>query len=160
MDPSKAFVNNFTNAAVMLVILSITAIVDFARDNNVVGAGIGGGYDESGGTVNISGDAIVCAQTGLSSAAAIGKGKGGDANGGLRLADDLTVMAGKSLDSANPSAAASARRSCPAIIRERHSTRATSRIAQTANGAKRASGQHIVLTAADMCARNAATAES
>ena len=99
MDPSKAFVNNFTNAVVMLVILSITAIVDFARDNNVVGAGIGGGYDESGGTVNISGDAIVCAQTGLSSAAAIGKGKGGDANGGLRLADDLTVMAGKSLDS-------------------------------------------------------------
>ena len=55
-NPSKAFVNNFTNAVVMLVILSITAIVDFARDNNVVGAGIGGGYDESGGTVNISGD--------------------------------------------------------------------------------------------------------
>ena len=56
MDTSKSFATNYANAVAMLLILSITAIVDFARDNNVVGAGIGGGYDESGGTVNISGD--------------------------------------------------------------------------------------------------------
>ena len=98
ISPQKSIIDNYTNAAVMLLILSITAIVDYTRDNDVVGAGIGGGYDASGGTVSISGNAIVCAETGLSAATAIGKGKKGDNNGSLNISDEHMVLAGTSPD--------------------------------------------------------------
>ena len=95
---TKGMVDNYTNAAALAIILGITAIVDYTRDNNVVGAGIGGGYDADGGTVNITGG-IVLARTGLSEAAAIGKGKSGDSNGNVSVPFDHMVMTGSSENS-------------------------------------------------------------
>lgn len=119
VSTTKSAIDNYMNAAAMLLILSITAIVDYSRDNNVVGSGIGGGYDASGGAVQINGGAIVYAKTGAS-ASAIGKGKKGDGNGDLDIGKDHMVLAGSSLDNLTKVSAASrvsnARGTCVEVL--------------------------------------------
>ena len=117
ISSTKGVVDNYTNAAALLLILGITAIVDYSRDNDVVGAGIGGGYDADGGDVSISGKAIVCAKTGAS-ASAIGKGKKGDENGALVLWEDLMVLAGSSPDALSRASAGSREALCRARCAE------------------------------------------
>ena len=79
-------------ASAMMV--SVAGLVDlFSGDEELSGAGIGGGHGGSGGEVNIFGG-IVTAKSGLSSANAIGKGKGGSNSGTLELGHDMMVSAG------------------------------------------------------------------
>ena len=76
------------------MMVSVAALVDlFSSDEDLSGAGIGGGHGGSGGEVNIFGG-IVIAKCGLSSANAIGKGKGGSDSGTLTLDNKTTVSAG------------------------------------------------------------------
>ena len=76
------------------MMVSVAALVDlFSSDEELSGAGIGGGHGGSGGEVNIFGG-IVIAKCGLSSANAIGKGKGGSDSGTLTLDNKTTVSAG------------------------------------------------------------------
>ena len=117
ISSTKGVVDNYTNAAALLLILGITAIVDYSRDNDVVGAGIGGGYDADGGDVSISGKAIVCAKTGASTSA-IGKGKKGDENGELVLWEDLMVLAGSSPEALSRASAGSREALCRARCAE------------------------------------------
>jgi len=76
------------------MMVSVAALVDlFSSDEELSGAGIGGGHGGSGGEVNIFGG-IVIAKCGLSSANAIGKGKGGSDSGTLTLDNKTMVSAG------------------------------------------------------------------
>ena len=76
------------------MMVSVAALVDlFSSDDEVSGAGIGGGNGGSGGEVNIFGG-IVIAKSGLSSANAIGKGKGGSDSGTLTLGNKMMVSSG------------------------------------------------------------------
>ncbi len=76
------------------MMVSVAGLVDlFSGDEELSGAGIGGGHGGSGGEVNIFGG-IVTAKSGLSSANAIGKGKGGSNSGTLELGHDMMVSAG------------------------------------------------------------------
>ena len=77
--------DNYTNAAALLLILGITAIVDYSRDNDVVGAGIGGGSGASSGSITINGGTVNA--TGGYSGAAIGSGKRGSL-------DSITINGG------------------------------------------------------------------
>ena len=76
------------------MMVSVAALVDLlSSDEELSGAGIGGGHGGSGGEVNIFGG-IVIAKCGLSSANAIGKGKGGSDSGTLTLDNKTMVSAG------------------------------------------------------------------
>ncbi len=76
------------------MMVSVAALVDlFSSDEELSGAGIGGGHGGSGGEVNIFGG-IVIAKCGLSSANAIGKGKGGSDSGTLTLDNKTMVSTG------------------------------------------------------------------
>ena len=76
------------------MMVSVAGLVDlFSGDEELSGAGIGGGHGGSGGEVNIFGG-IVIAKCGLSSANAIGKGKGGSDSGTLTLDNKTMVSAG------------------------------------------------------------------
>ena len=76
------------------MMVSVAGLVDlFSGDEELSGAGIGGGHGGSGGEVDIFGG-IVIAKCGLSSANAIGKGKGGSDSGTLILDNKTMVSAG------------------------------------------------------------------
>ena len=85
ISSTKGVVDNYTNAAALLLILGITAIVDYSRDNDVVGAGIGGGSGASSGSITINGGTVNA--TGGYSGAAIGSGKRGSL-------DSITINGG------------------------------------------------------------------
>ena len=76
------------------MMVTIASLVDLlSGDDELSGAGIGGGNGGSGGEVNIFGG-IVIAKSGLSSANAIGKGKGGSNSGTLDLGHKMMVSSG------------------------------------------------------------------
>ncbi len=88
--PMKSQYQRTANA----MMITIAALADlFSGDEELSGAGIGGGHGGSGGEVNIFGG-IVTAKTGLSSANAIGKGKGGSNSGTLTLDNKMMVSSG------------------------------------------------------------------
>ena len=80
-----------TANAMMITVAALTDL--FSGSEELSGAGIGGGHGGSGGEVNIYGG-IVIAKSGLSSANAIGKGKGGSNSGTLDLGHDMMVSSG------------------------------------------------------------------
>ena len=89
----------------------VAFIYDLARDSEYSGAGIGGGFEGDGNTVNINGGRVV-ASASDEEACAIGYGDDGTSSGNVKVYDNAKVSAGNDKDSAAPKAKEKRNSSC------------------------------------------------